>query len=71
MEEEREENRRPRIKPMEPVPVAPFRDEAFWFQMKFDGIRLLADGKAGALILYNRRGRDRTAHYPELAALFQ
>ncbi|MBX6395836.1 MAG: hypothetical protein IRY98_09030, partial [Alicyclobacillaceae bacterium] len=25
----------------------------------------------GALILYNRRGRDRTAHYPELAALFQ
>lgn len=46
------------------------RDEGTWaFEMKWDGIRALAEVSNGSLRLTSRSGRDITATYPELAEL--
>lgn len=70
------------VPPMEPVPAAPppppprlppaghpLTDPACAFQVKWDGVRMLAFLDGGRVRLQNRRLRDRTAAYPELAAL--
>lgn len=58
------------IVPMEPRPVAePFDDPSFIYQVKWDGVRMLAFVGPHGVRLQNRRLRDRTQHYPELAAL--
>lgn len=68
-----------RIPPMEPVPVPPpgerpppghpLIDPAFAFQLKWDGVRMLAFLAGGRVRLQNRRLRDRTGVYPEFAGL--
>ncbi len=60
------------IQVMEPVSrPEPFDDPAFLFQLKWDGLRMLAilPGNEGPVILQNRRGRTRTGAYPELGRL--
>lgn len=60
------------IIPMEPSPAAPTempRGPEWAAQVKWDGVRVLAYGAEGALRLYNRRRRERTPQYPELADL--
>jgi bifunctional non-homologous end joining protein LigD len=45
-------------------------DPAEWaFEMKWDGVRALADVHDGTVRLRSRNGNDLTAQYPELAAL--
>lgn len=46
----------------------PFRDPAWWFEIKWDGIRALAHIHQGAVQLMSRAHRDLTAQYPELRA---
>jgi len=51
--------------PMQPVHYpAPFSDENHLFQIKWDGVRILADCQQ--LSLWNRHARSRTAIYPEI-----
>lgn len=58
------------IVPMEPRPAAePFDDPAYVYQVKWDGVRMLAFVGPQGVRLQNRRLRDRTRHYPELTAL--
>jgi len=58
------------IKPMEPRPAeTPFDDPEYVYQIKWDGIRILAFIIKGQVRLQNRKGRDRTAQYPELQQL--
>jgi DNA ligase D-like protein (predicted ligase) len=58
------------IIPMEPRPCPePFDSPRHLFQVKWDGVRMLAFVAAGAVRLQNRRLRDRTAQYPDLQAL--
>jgi bifunctional non-homologous end joining protein LigD len=48
-----------------PLPVG-----AQWsYEVKWDGMRLLADISGGSLELTSRTGRDMTRHFPELAGL--
>ena len=47
----------------------PFSDPEWIFEVKWDGIRALAEVQEGKCRLFSRSGRDVTAHYPELAAL--
>lgn len=57
------------FKPMEPVRwPAPFDDPGWLFQPKWDGIRIVAhwDGKEARL--FNKRGQECTARYPEIVA---
>ncbi|MCL6450112.1 MAG: hypothetical protein K6T75_02310 [Acetobacteraceae bacterium] len=59
------------IPPMEPCPwPEPFDSPRHLFQVKWDGVRILAfvDGRGG-LTLQNRRLHDRTRQYPELGEL--
>jgi bifunctional non-homologous end joining protein LigD len=59
-----------KIIPMEPVPhPEPFDSEEHLFQVKWDGVRMLAFVDHGQVRLQNRRQRDRTTQYPELQAL--
>lgn len=45
-------------------------DDAFWsYEVKWDGVRVLAEVVAGRLVLRSRNGNDVTAAYPELAGL--
>ena len=48
-----------------PLPTGP----EWAFEVKFDGIRLLADTRSGRTRLWSRNGRDLTRAFPELAAL--
>lgn len=58
----------PILRPMEPVArEAPFDDPAWVYQVKWDGIRLVAYIENGRTVLRTRRGRDCSAVYPELA----
>ncbi len=57
------------IKPMEPVRRTRVEEKGYWAQVKFDGVRLMAASREGRVILYNRKGCDRTAHYPELQSM--
>jgi bifunctional non-homologous end joining protein LigD len=55
---------------MEPYPAkTPFDDPGFFFQIKWDGVRMLAFKEGQQVRLQNRRGHDRTAQYPELQQL--
>lgn len=47
------------------------RGEQWAYEVKWDGLRLLADTTEGRLRLLNRSGRDVTVAYPELAGLEQ
>ena len=45
-------------------------DESEWaFEMKWDGIRAIAEVRRGALRLSTRNGNDVTGTYPDLAGL--
>ncbi len=58
------------IKPMEPMRHdQPFDDPRYAFQVKWDGVRMLAFVSGDGVRLQNRRLRDRTATYPELQIL--
>lgn len=59
---------------MKPIlPFEPVRDEtipaggAWTYQVKWDGVRILAYNDGAGTALFNRRLRERTGHYPELA----
>jgi bifunctional non-homologous end joining protein LigD len=50
--------------------VADIHDEEDWaFEMKWDGIRAIAEVRGGALRLTTRKGNDVTSTYPDLAGL--
>ncbi len=58
------------IVPMEPRSSSFFKnDPCYRYQVKWDGIRLLAFGKSGKLRLQGRSLKDKTALYPEFALL--
>lgn len=61
------------VEPMLATPVARGgalpRGPAWAFEVKWDGVRVLADTTTGTLRLRSRNGRDVTATYPELAGL--
>ena len=60
------------IRPMEPrlSPNLP-TGEAYRYQVKWDGMRLLAFGRKGKLRLQGKSLKDKTSKYPELAGLPQ
>jgi len=47
----------------------PFTHPDWVYELKWDGVRVLAVVEHGQLRLISRNGRDVTAHYPELAGL--
>ena len=57
------------ISPMLLYETQPFDDESYIYELKLDGIRCLAyiDGKS--VVLQNKRHKDVTATYPELAGM--
>ncbi|HHY41204.1 MAG TPA: hypothetical protein GX502_08155 [Syntrophaceticus sp.] len=58
------------LKPMEPVPhSAPFDSREHLFEIKWDGMRLLAFIKGNEVRLQNRNLKERTAFFPELKNL--
>lgn len=58
------------FRPMEPVPWPhPFNEPGWVFQVKWDGVRMLALWEDGQVHLTNRRGANRTKQYPEVAGL--
>lgn len=58
------------IKPMEPVLVLePFDDLRYLYQVKWDGIRILAYLSPQGIELRTKRGNLRTEQYPELLVL--
>ncbi len=46
---------------------APFSDEGWLFELKYDGVRVLALRRGDEVCLLARSGADRTATYPEVA----
>ncbi|MCL6625426.1 ATP-dependent DNA ligase [Alicyclobacillus shizuokensis] len=57
------------LMPMEPVLVsAPSTDKGVFFQVKWDGVRMLMQRRGNEVRLWNRKGRVRTHLYPELVA---
>ena len=55
---------------MEPIPhPEPFDSEEHLFQVKWDGVRMLAFVDHGQVRLQNRQQRERTIQYPELQTL--
>jgi DNA ligase D-like protein (predicted ligase) len=58
------------IKPMEPqARREPFDSPGHFFQLKWDGVRILAFKDGSSIMLQNRKGRPRTEQYPELQRL--
>jgi len=59
-------------KPMDPVlcPEA-FDSEDFLFQVKWDGVRIMAEVNHGQVSLTSKHGKDKTEQYPELQVLAQ
>ena len=47
----------------------PFDDEAWAFELKWDGVRCLLSTDGGAVSLTSRAGNDMTGRYPEIAGL--
>ncbi len=47
----------------------PFSDDAWLYERKFDGIRLLVFRDGDHVELYTRNGKPRNGHFPELVAL--
>ncbi|PDO09627.1 MAG: hypothetical protein BLM47_11640 [Candidatus Reconcilbacillus cellulovorans] len=57
----------PPREPMAPIPCDELPSGPDWaYQLKWDGVRLLAVTGGGAVRLFSRRGRDKTNVYPEL-----
>lgn len=55
---------------MEPILVSePMDDPDFTYQIKWDGVRMLAGIEPGKMVLINRRKHIRTLQYPELQAI--
>jgi len=55
------------FKPMEPVAASSVpQGECFLYQVKWDGVRIVAHTGNGRVLLHNRKLRERTHHYPEL-----
>ena len=48
----------------------PFSDDAWLYERKFDGVRLLVFRDGAHVELYTRNGRARNRHFPELVELF-
>jgi bifunctional non-homologous end joining protein LigD len=44
----------------------PFSDPAWIFEMKYDGVRVLASRRGDRVELYGRSGQDTTSRYPEI-----
>lgn len=58
------------LRPMEPrAEEVPFDDPGYLFQIKWDGVRMLAFKEGERVRLQNRKGHDRTVQYPELQQL--
>jgi len=58
------------VKVMEPILLPePFDSEEFFFQVKWDGVRMLAVINDGKVRLINKHWRDKTAQYPEMQQL--
>ncbi|MDD2496528.1 MAG: non-homologous end-joining DNA ligase [Desulfitobacteriaceae bacterium] len=58
------------IKPMEPHSFPhPFNSDTHAFQVKWDGVRILAFVNKDTVRLQNRKLKDRTAQYPEMQIL--
>ncbi len=47
----------------------PFDDEEWWFELKWDGYRCLADHRQARIRLGSRRGLDLSDRFPEIASL--
>lgn len=57
------------LAPMEPALVSePFDDPEFLYQVKWDGVRILAVQSPEGVVLWNRKLRLRTRLYPEVCA---
>jgi ATP-dependent DNA ligase len=56
-----------RVQPMLATPGALPTGPEWLYEVKWDGMRVLADVDSGALTLRGRSGRDVTPHFPELA----
>jgi bifunctional non-homologous end joining protein LigD len=48
---------------------APFDDPGWWFEVKWDGVRVLVEAEPGRVRLRSRSGRDMSTTYPELTHL--
>jgi ATP-dependent DNA ligase len=59
----------PSLLPMLAVASAPFDSPEYLFEVKWDGVRALAQSESGRWALWGRAGVDYTARYPELALL--
>ena len=57
------------LKPMLAMPGKPFSDPRWVFELKYDGYRLFAEGRAGEVKLYSRAGLDFTTTFPEIAEI--
>ncbi|MBC7341533.1 MAG: hypothetical protein H5U02_03650 [Clostridia bacterium] len=58
------------IIPMEPLSHSHiFESKDHFFQVKWDGVRIIAWVEGKEIWLQNRKGHDRTQHYPELRSL--
>ncbi|MGN1402018.1 MAG: DNA ligase [Bacillus sp. (in: firmicutes)] len=56
------------IKPFEPVSSTTIPQGDKWIaQIKWDGVRILYYLEDGEVYLYNRKGHERTAHFPEVS----
>jgi bifunctional non-homologous end joining protein LigD len=44
----------------------PFSDPAWLYEIKYDGVRVLADRRGDRVTLYGRSGQDTTSRYPEV-----
>jgi len=58
------------LAPMEPIShPSPFNSSYYIYQIKWDGVRLLAFFMSGQIRLQSRQGKDKTRQYPELQKL--
>jgi bifunctional non-homologous end joining protein LigD len=55
------------LRPMLATPGKPFSADGWLFELKYDGYRLFAEKRDGAVTLYSRAGHDYTAAFPEIA----
>ena len=59
----------PRLLPMLAVPAIPFDSLEYGFEIKWDGIRVLAAVETVGWTLWGRQHADYTDRYPELESL--
>ena len=58
---------RPRAPMLATLVGRPFSDPAWLFEIKYDGVRVLAERAGGRVELRSRSGQDVTVRYPEIA----